>query len=129
MKRVLMLVLGGLLVSAPAFAQAAAPAPKTAAPKAAEKTATASGSVTAVTADSLSVKGKSAEWTFLVDKETHVSVSGATRKKSDLKDTKVPAAITEFVKVGDAVTVKYHDSGTTKHAADVLVRNSASVKK
>jgi hypothetical protein len=119
MKRVLMLVLGVLLVSGPAFAQAAK----------AEKTANASGTVSAVTATSLTVKGKTAEWTFDVDKATHVKVAGATKKTAALKDSKTPTAITEFVKVGDSVTVTYHDMGATKHAADVLVRNSIPAAK
>jgi hypothetical protein len=118
MKRLMLLVLGGLLVSGSAFAQATAA-------KTSEKTMTAAGSVTAVTADSLTVKGKSGEWTFAVDKDTHVGVAGATRKTAALKDNKVPAAITEYVKVGDSVTVKYHDAGATKHAVDVRVRSSA----
>ena len=111
MKRALLLILGALLVSGPAFAQDKA------------KTVTASGSVSAVTATSLTVKGKTAEWTFVVDKDTHVAVAGATKKTAALKDAKTPPAITEYVKVGDTVTVKYHD-GATKHAADVLVRSS-----
>jgi hypothetical protein len=117
MKRLLVLALGVLLVSAPAFAQAKA-----------GKTLNASGSVTAVTADSLTVKGKTAEWTFAVDKDTHVSVAGASKKTAALKDSKAAQVITEFVKVGDSVTVKYHD-GATKHAADVLVRSSVPAKK
>lgn len=120
MKRVLPLVLGVLLVSAPAFAQAA----KSDAKMPSAKTMSASGSVTAVTPSSLTVKGKTAEWTFAVDKSTHVSVSGASHKTAALKDAKTPTEITEFVKVGDNVTVKYHDMGDTKHAADVLVRTS-----
>lgn len=116
MKRLLVLALGVLLVSAPAFAQAKA------------KTLNASGTVSAVTAESLTVKGKTAEWTFTVDKDTHVSVTGASKKTAALKDTKTAQAITEFVKVGDSVTVKYHD-GATKHAADVLVRSSVPAKK
>jgi len=123
MKRLLTVVLGVLLVSAPAFAQDK--------PKSAEsKSLTANGSVSAVSADSLTVKGKTSEWTFSVDKSTHVAVAGASKKNAALKDSKTPAQITEYVKVGDTVTVKYHDTGTTKHAADVMVKNAApAVKK
>ena len=75
--------------------------------------------------------GKTAEWTFDVDKATHVSVSGATKKTMAAKDAKEPLEITQYVKVGDTVNVKYHDMGATKHAADVSVRSSApgAVKK
>ncbi|HYT69164.1 MAG TPA: hypothetical protein VEL51_22265 [Vicinamibacterales bacterium] len=115
MKRLVLLVLGVLLVSGPAFAQEKAKA---------DKTITASGSVSAVSPSSLTVKGKTGEWTFAVDKSTHVSVAGATKKTAAAKESKEPLEITQYVKVGDSVTVKYHDMGATKHAADVLVRAS-----
>jgi type 1 fimbria pilin len=117
MKRLMLLALGALLVSGPVFAQDKA--------KAADKTMSASGEVTAVTAKSLTVKGKTGEWTFDVDKSTHVSVSGASKKTAAAKDSKEPLEITQYVKVGDTVNVKYHDMGATKHAADVSVRSSA----
>ena len=115
--------LGGLLLASPALAQEKAAKP------AAEKTLTATGVVSAVTADSLTVKGKDASWTFAVDKETHVSASGASRKTAALKSDQKPATLTEYVKVGDTVNVKYHEKGTTKHAADVSVRSSLPGKK
>lgn len=123
MKFVPVVALGVLLLSAPALAQ-----DKTAKPAAA-KTLTATGVVSAVSADSLTVKGKDASWTFAVDKETHVSASGASRKTAALKSDQKPATITEYVKVGDTVNVKYHEKGTTKHAADVVVRSSLPGKK
>jgi hypothetical protein len=130
MKRVLTVALGVMLVSGIAFAQEAKPAkPAKAEAAASDKTMSASGSVTAVSADSLTVKGKTGEWTFAVDKATHVNVPGASKKTAALKDAKTPTAITEYVKVGDAVTVKYHDMGATKHAANVMVRSSTPAKK
>src|SRR4051812_35717958 len=122
MKRLVMVVLGALLVCSPLAAQdkAAAKGDKAGA----SKTMSASGSVTAVSDDSLTVKGKTGEWTFTVDKSTHVSVPGATKKTAAAKDAKEPLAITQYVKVGDTVSVKYHDMGATKHAADVTVRSS-----
>ena len=123
MRFVPVVALGVLLLATPALAQ-----DKTAKPAAA-KTLTATGVVSAVTSDSLTVKGKDAEWTFAVDKETHVSASGASRKTAALKSDQKPATITEYVKVGDTVNVKYHEKGTTKHAADVSVRASLPGKK
>jgi hypothetical protein len=115
MKRLVTLSLGLLLLAAPAFAQAKAD--KAAAPKA----ATAAGKVTAVTADSLTVKGKDAEWTFGVDKGTTVVAKGGSHKMAAMTADKKPAVITAFVSVGDDVSVKYHDMGATKHAATVTV--------
>jgi hypothetical protein len=93
------------------------------------KTLSAAGKVTAVAADSLSVKGKDADWTFTVDKTTVVTAKGASHKMSALTADKKPTVITEFVSVGDDVSVKYHDMGATKHAATVSVRNPAAAPK
>jgi hypothetical protein len=116
MKRVLPLFVGILLLvlAAPAFAA---------------KTMSAMGKVTAVSADSITVKGKDAEWTFAVDKATTVVAKGGSHKMSALTADKKPTLITEFVTVGDDVTVKYHDMGATKHAATVTVKSAAPAKK
>ena len=118
MKRFLLLAVAALLVSSPVFAQ-----DKSAKP-AADKKLTATGSVSAITESSITVKGKDAEWSFVVDKNTHVGVKGATKATAAAKDAKQPLAITQYVKVGDSVTVAYHEAGGTKHAADVMVRTS-----
>ena len=122
MKQLCAVALGVLLLAAPGLAQEKPAKP------AADKTLSADGVVSAVSADSITVKGKQAQWTFAVDKDTHVTASGASRKSSALKKDSKPAQITEYVKVGDSVTVKYHD-GATKHAADVVVRTSLPGKK
>lgn len=113
MKKLLTLVLGALLFSAPAFAQAAA----------ATDTKPAFGTVSAVTNTSFSVKVDGKAWTFGVDKSTLVTVKGATRKLAALKDTDKPPVLSEFVRVGDLVEVKYADKGGTKHASHVRVRS------
>jgi hypothetical protein len=123
MKRVLTMVVGVLLLAAPGFVQAA----KQAKPAAA-KTMTASGKVTAVAADSITVKGKDAEWKFAVDKDTTVVASGGSHKMAALNADKKPTLVTEFVKTGDEVTVKYHD-GATKHAATISVIVASTMKK
>jgi hypothetical protein len=127
MRRLCGIVLGVCLI-------AAAPALTTAAqePKAKEtekkadtaKTMTVSGVVSDVTADSLTVKVKSEEMKFTVDKETDVKATGASRKTAEMKKEGKPTMITDFVKTGDQVTVQYHDMGTTKHAASVRVRGA-----
>ena len=123
MKQFAAVALGVLLLSSPILAQ-----DKPAKP-AAEKTLTATGTISAVTASSLTVKGKTAEWTFDVDKDTQVTGTGASRKTAALKADKKPAVLTEYVKVGDAVDVKYHEKGTAKHAAEVIIRASLPGKK
>ena len=119
MKRVIVLLLGVLLLAGPAFAQA-----KAADKPDATKTMSASGKVSAVAADSVTVKGKDAEWTFGVDKATTVVAKGASHKMAAMSADKKPAVVTEFVHVGDDVAVKYHDLGATKHAATITVRNA-----
>jgi hypothetical protein len=90
------------------------------------KTLNAMGTVSAVTMDSLTVKNKTDSWTFTIDKETAVNAKGATHKTLELKKEGKAAKLTEFVKVGDSVTVSYHDLGATKHAS--LIRVTASIK-
>jgi hypothetical protein len=111
-------VLGALLLSVPAFAQ------EKSQKSASEKTMSATGVVSAVAADSLTIKSKGAEVKFAVDKDTHVQATGASRKTAALKSDQKAMQLTEYVKVGDSVTVKYHDTGATKHASDVVVRSA-----
>lgn len=118
MKKVLMLAVALMVAAAPAFAQDA----KKGGDKAAStKTMSATGSVTAVAADSLTVKSKEGEMTFAVDAKTNVQATGASHKTEAAKADNKPTPITDFVKVGDEVAVKYHDMGATKHAASVRV--------
>ncbi len=91
-----------------------------------EKTITVAGQVSAVTMDSLTVKGgKTDTWTFTIDKETSVIAKGATHKTLELKAEGKANKLTEFVKVGDQVTVSYHDRGAMKHAATIRVTAAA----
>jgi len=119
MKKVLILAVALMVAAAPVFAQGKKAKSEASAP--AGKTLSASGAVTAVTADSLSVKGKTGEWTFAVDGKTNVQAKGASHKTAAAKADAKPTPITDFVKVGDQVSVKYHDMGATKHAANVMV--------
>lgn len=120
MKRVLVLSVAGLLVLAPVCALAQG----TSGSKPAAKTLSATGTVSAVTASSLTVKGAKAEWTFAVDNDTKVTAPGATRKTAALKKDEKAAVITEYVNVGDSVAVTYRDLGATKQAATVRVTRS-----
>jgi hypothetical protein len=127
MKKVVMLALALMLAAAPGFAQDKKAAKKGAADTTtapAGKALKATGAVTAVSADSLTVKGKEGEWTFAVDAKTNVQATGASHKTAAAKAENKPTVITDFVKVGDDVAVTYHDMGTTKHAASVRVMNA-----
>ena len=125
MKRVVMLALAVALVASPALAQDKKKGePKAPAAAPAAKTLTAMGTVSAVTADSLTVKGKTDSWTFAVDAKTNVQATGASHKSAAAKAENKPTPITDFVHVGDDVTVKYHDMGATKHAASVTVKSA-----
>ena len=115
-----------LAVAVPAMAQATKEKAAGGKEKAAsKKTMTAMGTVSAVSASSLTVKGKTGEWTFDVDSSTKVTAKGATHKTEAMKADKKATTITDFVKTGDTVTVSYHDMGATKHAASVKVTASA----
>ena len=92
--------------------------------KADAKTVRAMGTVSAVATDSLTVKSPKAEWTFSIDRETLVVVKGATRKNMELKAEGKSAKLTDFVKVGDEVTVTYVD-GAKKLATEIRVTTPA----
>jgi len=125
MKKVLMLAVAFALAAAPVFAQAAkkgSDKPAKTEKAAAAKAGSVSGTVSAVTADSLTVKGKDgADVTVAVDAKTNVQAAGATHKTAAAKADNKATPITDFVKVGDMVAVKYTDSGTAKTATSVHV--------
>lgn len=113
------LIVALVMVAVPAMALAEQAGDTKAAP--AQKTINAQGTVTAVAPASLSVKGKNGDWTFTIDNTTTVTAKGATHKTLELKAEGKKPKLTDFVKVGDTVTVNYHDMGATKHAATIRV--------
>ncbi len=117
---VLVVVLGLMVV--PALAKGTGSAAQGG--KAEAKTVRATGTVSAVVTNSLTVKAPKAEWTFSIDKETLVVVKGATRKNMELKAEGKSAKLTDFVKVGDEVNVTYYD-GPTKLATEIRVTTPA----
>ena len=103
------LALGALVVAGwpttPAFAQAAK---------------TARGSVTAMAADSISVKVQGVDMKFAVDAKTTVEARGAgTKSRAAQRAGMAGPKLSEVVKVGDAVEVSYHDVGGTLHASKI----------
>src|SRR5262245_50679137 len=94
-----------------------------------DKTMNATGTVSAVAPDTLTVKGTGTEsWTFMIDKDTSVTAKGATHKSLALKADGKATVLTDFVKIGDKVTVAYHDMGSMKHASRINVTTAAAPK-
>jgi hypothetical protein len=98
-------------------------------PAAAAKAMTVTGTVSAVSNDSLTVKGKTDESTFTVDKSTAVKAKGASHKSDAMKADGKATTLTDFVKMGDVVTVRYRDMSGAKHATSVTVTTPASPAK
>src|SRR3954468_650369 len=92
MKKVVMLALALMVAAAPAFAQDKKAAKKSEG-AAAEKTMSAAGTVSAVTADSLTVKGKTGDMTFAVDAKTTAQATGASHKTASAKADNKPTPI------------------------------------
>ena len=86
----------------------------------AQDTKTARGSVTAMAADSISVKVQSVDMKFAVDGKTVVEARGAgTKSKAAQAAGMAGPKLGDVVKVGDAVEVSYHDMGGSLHAAKI----------
>jgi hypothetical protein len=89
-------------------------------PATAQDTKSARGSVTAMTADTLTVKAGEREMKFTIDAKTTVTAEGAgTAAREAEKAGKGGVKLGDVVKVGDAVEVSYHEMGSTLHAARV----------
>jgi uncharacterized protein DUF5666 len=92
----------------------------------AQETKRARGSVTAVAADSITVKVGNDDMKFAVDDKTKVEAPGAgTRTRKAQAAGAAGAKLSDLVKVGDPVEVNYHD-GATKHAASIRKVASAA---
>ena len=87
---------------------------------------TARGTVTAMAADSVTVKVANVDMTFAVDSKTSVTAAGAgTKDRAAQKAGAGGPKLSEVVKVGQAVSVSYHDVGGTLHAASIRAVASA----
>jgi ABC-type Fe3+-hydroxamate transport system substrate-binding protein len=90
---------------------------------ASDATKDAKGTVKAVAADSVTVTdadGK--DWTFAVDAKTKVIAAGGSTKTAATKAMGKSPAITDVVKAGAKVAIKYHElEGGKMHAAQVRV--------
>jgi hypothetical protein len=89
---------------------------------AADTTKSIKGTVKSVAADSLTVTDKdNKDWTFTVATKTKVIVVGGSHKTAETKAMNKVPTITDALKAGDKVTVKYWEAGDTMTAAEVKV--------
>jgi len=116
MKRMLMMVLavGALCVGQAAGLEAQAKA----------KAMTTSGTVKAVSGNSLTVTTGAKDMTFTLDSSTKFVGKGlGTKAKAG------PVSASDAVAMGDHVKVTYHDMGGTLHAANVSITAKANPAK
>ncbi len=92
----------------------------------AQDTKSARGTVTAIAADTLTVKAGESEMRFTVDAKTVLVASGAgTADRKAEAAGKPGPRLTDFVKAGDNVEVSYTATGTAMRATRVQRMSSA----
>jgi hypothetical protein len=89
--------------------------------QAAEKTVT--GTVAAVSPDSITINAKDDQVKLTVDVKTRVIGTGVGTKTAEMKKEKKTPQIIDFVKTGDTVAAKYDE--TSKHATEVRITKAA----
>jgi hypothetical protein len=83
------------------------------------------GNVKAVSGSSITVERGTLTGVFTVTGKTQVSVHGATAKTKEARAAGKPGlTIPDAVHLGDQVTVKYVEQGSSLVAADIIVRVS-----
>ena len=128
MKRIAAIALGVLLATLPALAATQAkPDAAKVDQKQAAKSGSFTGTVSAVSNNSLTVKGASGEQTFNVGDKTKVIGSKMGRKAEAMKKAGEKTVITEFVETGDTVSVRFTDDGTAKMASEVRVTRKGKI--
>ena len=84
------------------------------------KAKTARGTVTAMAADSVTVKVAGTDMTFTVDGKTNVVAPGGGTKERAAQQTGAGGPkLADVIKVGQPVAVSYHDVGGKMHAASI----------
>lgn len=91
--------------------------------KDAVKTMSATGVVSSVSANSVTIEGKGkTPMMFMVDSSTKLLARGATAKTKEKQAAGAAGlSITDMVKQGNQVTIKYTKTGETMHAMSVSV--------
>lgn len=115
MRRSFLVAIPVLMLSIPAWAPSL---------RADDKTAT--GTVTAMSSDSVTVKAGDKDLKFMVDGKTVVEARGAGRKAAAAKQAgNTGPKLSEVVKVGEPVEVSYSDAGGMLHASRIRAITSA----
>ena len=83
----------------------------------------ASGTVTALTGNSITIKSETGNVTFTVDRTTRVLARGAGTTAAKERAAGSGPTIGDLLKVGEDVTVFYHRTGSTRAAKEVRVRS------
>ena len=92
----------------------------------AQSTKSARGTVTAMAADSVTVKVGATDMKFTVDETTSVEAPGAGGKSRQATAAgKAGPKLGEILKVGQAVEISYHEMGGTMHASAIRQVSSA----
>jgi hypothetical protein len=117
-------VLGGT-PPAPATAATTAPEKPKAPAEEKPKSMTASGTVTAMTGSSLTVKTAEGDSTFSIDTKTKIIGTGLGTKTQEAAAAGKKQVLADVIGVGDTVSVTYHDVAGAKHASDVRLRKKA----
>ena len=95
-------------------------------PAGAQETKTARGTVTALAGGTLTVRVGTNEMKFNVDAKTAIiAEGGGTAARAAQAKGAAGPTLAEVIKVGQAVEVRYHDTGGTLHAAEVRRVSSA----
>jgi hypothetical protein len=85
-----------------------------------DETKTARGTVTAMSADSVTVKVGAKDMTFNVDNKTEVIAPGAgTKSRAAKAKGETGPKLADVIKTGQAVRVTYHEMGSMNHAATI----------
>ena len=95
-------------------------------PQAFAQSKTARGTVTAMAADTVTVKVANVDMTFNVDGKTSVTAVGAgTKDRAAQKAGAAGPKLGDVIKVGQAVQVSYTDAGGKLHASSIRAVASA----
>jgi hypothetical protein len=89
------------------------------------QTREARGTVTRIGDATLSISAGTQELTFVVNSETHLEVRSAAKKVQQNQPGNPSPRVKDFFEVGQAVLVRYKESGGTNHALDISRVGSA----